>query len=133
VKREYADDEAVTESTTTLRIHVGGGSEKLGVATGIHWHMNVANVVEYRADPTRMKIPWIRVTDLTGAVREYVAEGVPQEELDKLEPQRTMDCMDCHNVQATHSPRRRNAPSTLQSRAASCRGLPFMRRRPSLR
>ncbi len=96
VRREYAEDEAVTESATTLRIHVGGGSEKLGVATGIHWHMNVANVVEYRADPTRLKIPWVKVTDRTGAVREYVVDGVSQQELDQLEL-RTMDCMDCHN------------------------------------
>ena len=28
--REYADDEAATESVTVLRIHVGGGSESLG-------------------------------------------------------------------------------------------------------
>jgi hypothetical protein len=96
VRREYADDEAVTETATTLRIHVGGGSERLGIATGIHWHMNVANVVEYRADPSRLTIPWVKVTDRTGAVREYVAEGVTQEEIDKLE-WRIMDCMDCHN------------------------------------
>jgi hypothetical protein len=129
VKREYADDEAVTESTTTLRIHVGGGSEKLGVATGIHWHMNVANVVEYRADPTRMTIPWIKVTDRTGAVREYVAEGVPQEELDKLEPSRTMDCMDCHN-RPSHaffaSPER--AVDAAIAGGELSRGLPFIRR-----
>jgi hypothetical protein len=129
VKREYADDEAATESTTTLRIHVGGGSEKLGVATGIHWHMNVANVVEYRADPTRMTIPWIKVTDRTGAVREYVADGVPQEELDKLEPPRTMDCMDCHN-RPSHaffaSPER--AVDAAIAGGELPRSLPFIRR-----
>ena len=46
---EYADDETNTESVTTLRVHVGGGSAQLGIATGIHWHMNVANQVEYVA------------------------------------------------------------------------------------
>jgi nitrate/TMAO reductase-like tetraheme cytochrome c subunit len=129
VKREYADDEAVTESTTTLRIHVGGGSEKLGVATGIHWHMNVANVVEYRADPTRMTIPWIKVTDRTGAVREYVAEGVPQEELDKLEQSRTMDCMDCHN-RPSHAffPSPERAVDAAIAGGELSRGLPFIRR-----
>ncbi len=49
VIREFAADEANTESTTTLQIHVGGGSDKLSIATGIHWHMNVANVIEYIA------------------------------------------------------------------------------------
>ena len=96
VKREYADDEGVTESTTTLRVHVGGGSEKLGVATGIHWHMNVANVVEYWADAKRQTIPWVKVTDRTRAVREYAVEGMTEAERDKLE-HRVMDCMDCHN------------------------------------
>ncbi len=40
---EYGDDEQNTETVTTLRVHVGGGSERLGVATGIHWHMSVGN------------------------------------------------------------------------------------------
>jgi hypothetical protein len=43
---EYGDDEQNTETVTTLRMHVGGGSERLGVATGIHWHMNVGNQIE---------------------------------------------------------------------------------------
>jgi hypothetical protein len=97
VIREFASDEANTEQTTTLQIHVGGGSDKLSVATGIHWHMNVANVIEYIAtDPKRQVIPWVKVTDRTGAVREYTAEGVTPEELAKGE-RRTMDCIDCHN------------------------------------
>ncbi len=49
---EYADDEKNTESVTTLQVHVGGGSERLGIATGIHWHMNVANEIEYVATDT---------------------------------------------------------------------------------
>ena len=31
-RREFAEDETNTETTTTLQVHVGGGSEKLGVA-----------------------------------------------------------------------------------------------------
>jgi NapC/NirT cytochrome c family, N-terminal region len=128
VRREYADDEAVTESATTLRIHVGGGSEKLGVATGIHWHMNVANVVEYRADPARLKIPWVKVTDRTGAVREYRVDGVSQEELDQLEL-RTMDCMDCHN-RPSHMfyPSPERAVDAAIASGELPRGLPFIRR-----
>jgi hypothetical protein len=97
VVREFAADETNTESTTTLQIHVGGGSDKLSIATGIHWHMNVANVVEYIAtDDKRQVIPWVRITDRTGASREYTAEGVTPEELAGGE-RRTMDCVDCHN------------------------------------
>ncbi len=61
VIRDFGTDEANTESTTTLQIHVGGGSDKLSIATGIHWHMNVANVVEYVAtDEKRQVIPWVQ-------------------------------------------------------------------------
>jgi len=94
---DYADDEKNTLTTTTLRVHVGGGSEKLGIATGIHWHMNVANIVEYIAtDDARQVIPWVRVTDPAGNVREYQAEGVTADQLAKAE-RRRMDCIDCHS------------------------------------
>jgi hypothetical protein len=94
---EYANDEKNTESVTTLQVHVGGGSEQLGVAQGIHWHMNLANVVEYIAtDDKREVIPWVRVQDRSGHVREYTVPGVTPAQLAKGE-RRRMDCMDCHN------------------------------------
>jgi hypothetical protein len=97
MRYEYADDEQVTESVTEIRIHVGGGSEKLGVAAGIHWHMNVANEVEYIAiDDRREDIRWVRVRDRQGNVREYVDADVTPEQLARGE-RRLMDCMDCHN------------------------------------
>ena len=47
--------------TMTMQIHVGGGSDRLGIATGIHWHMNVANEIEYIAtDDKRQVIPWVQ-------------------------------------------------------------------------
>jgi hypothetical protein len=97
MRYEYADDEEVTESVTEIRIHVGGGSEKLGVAAGIHWHMSVANQVEYIAiDDRREDIRWVRVRDQEGNVREYVDADVTPEQLARGE-RRLMDCMDCHN------------------------------------
>jgi hypothetical protein len=97
VIREYADDEQNTESTTTLQIHVGGGSERLGMATGIHWHMSVANQIEYiTTDAKRQVIPYVRLRDRDGRVKEYLAEGVTSDQLARGE-RRTMDCMDCHN------------------------------------
>jgi hypothetical protein len=97
VRREYGEDEANTETVTTLQIHVGGGSERLGIATGIHWHMNVANEVEYIAtDEKRQEIGYVRLRDRFGNVKEYFAEGVTEEALQGGE-RRRMDCMDCHN------------------------------------
>jgi hypothetical protein len=128
MKYEYGDDEAVTESATELRIHVGGGSEKLGVATGIHWHMSVANEVEYIAiDDSRQVIPWVRVRDAAGNVREYVDESVTPEQLAGGE-RRLMDCMDCHNRPShTFSP---SAEAAVDMALASGElpKLPYVRR-----
>jgi hypothetical protein len=94
---EYGDDEKNTESITTLQVHVGGGNERLAIAEGIHWHMNVANEVEYIAtDDRREVIPWVRLKDRSGTVREYAVDGVTAEQLAKGE-RRVMDCTDCHN------------------------------------
>ena len=94
---EYADDGKNTESATTLQVHVGGGSERLGIATGIHWHMNVANEIDYIAmDDTRQVIPYVRLRDRDGNIREYVADGVTPDQLAHGE-RRRMDCLDCHN------------------------------------
>src|SRR6185436_15934129 len=94
---EFAADEKNPESLTVMQVHVGGGSERLGIAQGIHWHMNVANEVEYIAtDEKRQVIPWVRLKDRFGNVREFTVEGVTPEQLARGE-RRRMDCMDCHN------------------------------------
>ncbi len=129
VRREYADDEASTETATTLRVHVGGGSERTGVATGIHWHMNIANQVDYVAtDENRQVIPYIKVQDRTGAVREYYAEGTTEEMLANKE-RRRMDCVDCHN-RPSHpfSPSPERAVDGAIAYGELPRTLPFVRR-----
>lgn len=94
--RSYGDDEAITERVTALQIHVGGGSRALGIGTGIHWHMNLDNQIEYVAtDATRETIPYVRFTDQDGNVREYMAEGA--DEAQTRGTVRRMDCLDCHN------------------------------------
>lgn len=94
--REYAEDEQNTETVTELELHLGTGSDRLG-ASGIHWHVNPKHVVEYIAtDAKRQVIPYVAFTDPTGATREYRADGVTQEQLDRGE-RRRMDCLDCHN------------------------------------
>ncbi len=96
-RREYASDEANGETVTTLAVHVGGGSEKLGIATGIHWHMNIANEIDYIAtDEKRQVIPYVRLKDRSGRVREFVVDGTTPDQLARGE-RRRMDCMDCHN------------------------------------
>jgi hypothetical protein len=94
---EYGDDEKNTESLTTLRVHVGGGDPRRGTATGIHWHMNLGNEIEYVAsDGGRQTIPYVRMKDPSGVVREYIADGSKLEDFAGRE-RRRMDCTDCHN------------------------------------
>jgi hypothetical protein len=126
---EYADDEKNTESVTTLHVHVGGGSERLGLATGIHWHMNLANDIEYIAtDDTRQVIPYVRFTDRSGNVREYVAEGVTTAQVAKGQ-RRRMDCLDCHN-RPSHpiAPTPVRAVDEAMARGEIPRTLPFIHR-----
>lgn len=94
---EHADDAANTETKTTLRIHVGGPISGSGTGSGIHWHMNRANQVEFLArDEKREQIPYVRVSTPNGGVREYFAEGVKRADI-AGKPLRRMDCLDCHS------------------------------------
>lgn len=129
VIREFADDEQNSETATTLQVHVGGGSEKLGIATGIHWHMNVANEIEYIAtDDKRDVIPYVRLKDRAGRVKEYVVEGVTPAQLAAGE-RRTMDCMDCHN-RPSHpfAPSAERAVDDSMARGEISVKLPFAKR-----
>lgn len=80
-------------------VKVGGGSTGLLEGHGIHYHMQVAEKVEYVAlDPQRQEIAWVRVTDRDGTVREYASEAyeLDEEERSRL-PVREMQCIDCHS------------------------------------
>ena len=93
--REFADDEANTEVTTALRLHVGGGPP--GQAEDIHWHASAATMIDYVAvDGSADEIPIVRVTASDGTVREYRGEGADTLDLESAVTRR-MDCLDCHN------------------------------------
>jgi hypothetical protein len=128
-KREYADDEANTETKTILQLHVGGPGAPTASGRAIHWHADPRIRVEYVAtDVERQTIPYVRVTDASGKTREFVAEGATADTF-KDQPRRRMDCIDCHNAVA-----HRIAPTAAQAvdRAIAAgridRGLPFVRR-----
>ncbi len=127
--REYADDEQSSETVTTLRLHVGGGRTALNSGNGIHWHMNVDNRVEYIAtDRERQTIPWMKVTDRQGRVKEYTSPGTTPEQLAQGE-HRVMDCMDCHNRPAhTFAPSAERAVDRAIALGQIPKDLPFVRR-----
>ncbi|HWM25316.1 MAG TPA: NapC/NirT family cytochrome c [Chthoniobacterales bacterium] len=92
----FLSDETNTPFTVRLLLNVGGGDPTHGPVGGIHWHMNIANKVEYIASDEHLtKIPWVRVTNAQGLTTEYRS---PEFKDDPARHKiRTMDCMDCHS------------------------------------
>jgi len=127
--REYGDDEKNEETVTELTMHVGGGSRALGIGTGIHWHMNLDNEVEYvTTDPKRENIPVVRLRTRSGATKEFVLEGTTPQQIAAGETRR-MDCLDCHNRPAhTMSATAERAVSEAIAIGRLPRGLPFVHR-----
>jgi len=124
--REYANDEANTESVTTLRLHVGGGAAR---GAGIHWHANPATVIEFAPPPPgKEAAPYVRVTGRDGRVREFLAPGATASQFASA-PLRRMDCIDCHNRPAhTMFATAERAVDTAIADAQIPRELPFVRR-----
>jgi nitrate/TMAO reductase-like tetraheme cytochrome c subunit len=92
-------DEQSTPREVRLLIKTGGGSAASGLASGIHWHMNLANEVTYVAtDRQRQEIPWVQIKDKAGHVTEYLTEGskLTAAQIAAM-PSRRMDCVDCHS------------------------------------
>ena len=99
VKTKYEMDEASTELKTALILKVGGGSADSEIASGIHWHMNIASETTYvSSDETRQTIPYVRLRDRAGKVTEFLAPGATKPSEEDLRARgRRMDCVDCHN------------------------------------
>jgi nitrate/TMAO reductase-like tetraheme cytochrome c subunit len=126
VIREYADDEANTETVTVLQMHL---SVTASSPRGIHWHADPAIRVEYAAtDAERQTIPYVRVTNAKGEIKEYVAKDAAQDAIRAAE-RRTMDCIDCHNtVGHPISPSPEQAVDRAIAAAMVSHELPFARR-----
>ncbi len=81
-----------------MLMKVGGGEAGQMSGGGIHYHMLLANKVEYIArDPQRQEIGWVRVEREDGEVVEYTNEDVALSDDERSSlPVRRMDCLDCH-------------------------------------
>jgi hypothetical protein len=126
VIREYADDEANSETMSALQLHVNvtASSER-----GIHWHADPAIRVEYvSADAERQTIPYVKVTDAKGHVKEYLAADASDQQI-RVGQRRTMDCIDCHNtVGHPIAPTAEQGVDRAIAAALVSRDLPFARR-----
>ena len=103
--QHYLSDEKNTPFAVRLLLNVGGGDPSNGPPGGIHWHMNIANKIEYVAtDEQLLSIPWVRMTNAQGVSTEYrTAEFTDDPAKHQI---RRMDCMDCHSRPAhkVHTP-----------------------------
>jgi hypothetical protein len=127
--REYADDEGNTESKTTLQMQVGGPGRPTASGRAIHWHANPNVRVEYlTTDAGRQTIPYVKVTDEQGHVKEFTADGVTPQQLQTGE-RRVMDCIDCHNTTGHRmAPTAEKAVDTAIASGRLSARLPFIRR-----
>jgi hypothetical protein len=127
--REYGDDQANTESKTSLRLHIGGVSTAQGTATGIHWHVGAMNKIDYVAtDDKRQVIPQVTLDDGKGHKTVYQVEGVTDQQLSAGQ-HRTLDCIDCHNRPShTFALSAERAVDTAMAAGEYDAKLPFLRR-----
>ena len=127
--KEYAEDEANSETVTDLLLHVGGPGQPTSSGRAIHWHANPAVRVEYVAtDPDRQVIPVVRATGADGKTREYRVEGTTAASL-AGGTTRVMDCIDCHNTAAHRiSPTAEQAVDRAIGAGQIDKSLPFVRR-----
>ena len=93
--REYAEDEQNTETDAADALR-GGGSTTRGVGTSIHWHMNLANEIDYVTKmPNERRSPTFDCG--IGAERSGSMSWTVQHEQLATAERRRLDCMDCHN------------------------------------
>ena len=100
LERHYLNDEENSPWDIHLRMKIGASHAALGLAEGIHWHINSNVRIDYIAGDERHEtIPWVRYTNLkTGESTVYQdADNALDDSLITDENIRTMDCIDCHN------------------------------------
>jgi len=97
VERHYLNDELNSQWDIHLNMKIGAGHSALGLAEGIHWHINPSINIEFAsADERKEDILWIRKIDGSGHdTTLYLKNGAEAEPPAKQIY--TMDCMDCHN------------------------------------
>jgi hypothetical protein len=126
VIREYADDEANTETMTVMHMHVSATPSS---PRRIHWHADPDVRIEYIAsDDKGETIPYVKLTDARGHVKEFVAPDTPQQ-LITSGTRKRMDCIDCHNAVGhpiSQTPER--AVDQAMAAGQVSRSLPFARR-----
>jgi len=123
----FQNDETNTRKNTFLIMKTGGGTQREGLGKGIHWH--IENEVYFLAtDPLEQEIPYVRVVDQNGEVKEFydVSSGITPQDIAGTTLEK-MDCITCHN-RITHTiPNPDDAVDQALSKQLLPSDLPFIR------
>jgi nitrate/TMAO reductase-like tetraheme cytochrome c subunit len=95
--QHFGNDKFNTPISVYLVLKTGGGTKRLGLGQGIHWHIE-NKVLYYATDDQQQDIPYIRVYNDDGSIDEYMdiesqfnLGDINENDLDE------MDCITCHN------------------------------------
>jgi hypothetical protein len=122
----FQSDQTNSPYALRMLLKVGGGDPSYGPVGGIHWHMSVANTVEYVAtDDKRQTIPWVRLTDAHQRVTEFRVPGFTNKPPEGTI--RWMDCMDCHNRPAHVFQSPNDAVDLAMALGKIDRSIPFIK------
>jgi len=123
----FANDEENTPENTYLILKTGGGSSREGLGYGIHWH--IENEVYYLAEgELEQSIPYVRVVDETGNIKEYydISSGVTPDDVAGTTLAR-MDCLNCHNRITHKIPDPGDAVDEAMRKNLIAQDLPYVR------
>ena len=95
--KSYLPDKDNTPVTTYLDVKTGGGTKRIGLGKGIHWHVENP-IYYYPTDKEEQNIPYIRVMNEDGSFTEYtdLTSGFDPNSIDPTKL-KEMDCITCHN------------------------------------
>ena len=102
----FLSGDDVERQRMVMMVKVGRGANGLLPGEGVHYHMQIAQKVEFVArDPQLQEIAWVRVTDPKGNAREYQLEDKPLSDAERASQKvHTMQCIDCHSRPAHRFP-----------------------------
>lgn len=119
LEKHYLADESSTGWDINLTMKIGSNHSALGLAEGIHWHINPDVKIEYiTSGNLEQSFNRVISTNLkTGEIKtfDYTIDPLTDESADTLQIH-VMDCMDCHN---RPSHRYASAPSFIDNAITS--------------
>jgi nitrate/TMAO reductase-like tetraheme cytochrome c subunit len=129
VRAYTLSDEENTPYRLRMLLKIGGEQTGFMKGSGIHYHMFIANKVEYIAtDERRQDIRWVHITRADGSVSEFINVDDPLSEAEKATAEvRTMDCMDCHNRPAHQFMAPMSSVNMAIEQGAIPRSLPYVK------